>query len=274
LWDFLLKILRIQQFGLFSEPFIYEVLYPYCQGELLILLSNALTTGESFDSLHARLLQHFITTRQLSQLRTENYENVHDEGESLANYIQTIKDATLVLRITETETEVVSRILEGLTPTQRARFVFQAPPNNFKKLEQLAVVDRNIPYSDETPTHLVAAARVNAVPRLRRQGSYPFHGVKANSKVKTSYISIVGKLVIAQRLFFLQGAMQKESNYLWDANMTRQREENKSGVGEWFTTPRRSSSSKVTDSCSTRFRFCTIADLSSLSAVKSGGRRI
>ena len=96
---FLLKILRIRQFGLFAEHIIYEVLYPYCQGELLIVLSNALTMKKSFDSFHAPLLQNFITTRQLSQLRTEKYERVQLEGESLANYIQAIKDAVLVLRI-------------------------------------------------------------------------------------------------------------------------------------------------------------------------------
>ena len=67
------------------------------------MLSNALTMKKSFDSFHAPLLQHFITTRQLSQLRTEKYERVQLEGESLANYIQAIKDAALVLRITETE---------------------------------------------------------------------------------------------------------------------------------------------------------------------------
>ena len=54
-----INLLCIRQFGLFSEPIIYEVLYPYCQGEPLIVLSNALTRKEPFDSFHARLLQTF-----------------------------------------------------------------------------------------------------------------------------------------------------------------------------------------------------------------------
>jgi hypothetical protein len=34
--------------------------------------------------------------------------------------------------------------------TQRARFVFQAPPKNLAQLEHLIVVDRNITYADGT----------------------------------------------------------------------------------------------------------------------------
>jgi hypothetical protein len=73
---------------------------------------------------------------------------VQKEGESLANYIQAVRDAALILRIVETEAQVVGRIVEGLTPTQRARFVFQAPPTSYAQLEPSVIVDRNINYAD------------------------------------------------------------------------------------------------------------------------------
>jgi hypothetical protein len=135
LWDFLLKIIRIRQVGLIEVPTIYELMYPYCRGEALALLTQALVASEPFDAFHARFLKRFIPARQFSHLRFEKYERVQREGESLAKYIQAVRDAALILWIVETEAQVVERIVEGLTPTQRARFVFQAPPTNYTLLE-------------------------------------------------------------------------------------------------------------------------------------------
>ena len=47
-----------------------------------------------------------------------------------------------MLRINESEAQVVERVVEGLTPTKRARFVFQPPPSSFRHLELLAIVRR------------------------------------------------------------------------------------------------------------------------------------
>jgi hypothetical protein len=131
LCDFLQKVLKIRQVGQMTEPTIYEIMCPYCRGELLAFVTNAITARERFNFFHARLLRQFIPSRQLSQLRTEKYERVQVEGKSLATYLQSVRNAALVLRISENEALVVERIVEGLTPTQRARFVFQAPPSTF-----------------------------------------------------------------------------------------------------------------------------------------------
>jgi hypothetical protein len=56
LCDFLLKVIRMSQIGQITSPTIYEILYPHCRGEILGLLSQALTASESFDAFHARLL--------------------------------------------------------------------------------------------------------------------------------------------------------------------------------------------------------------------------
>jgi hypothetical protein len=84
-------------------------------------------------------------------------------GEPLPRYIQSIRDAALVFQINDTESQVVARIVEGLTPSQRARFVFQASPNNFQDFEQLVVLDRNITYAEKTRKIPAATVRVNAV---------------------------------------------------------------------------------------------------------------
>jgi hypothetical protein len=67
------------------------------------MLTQALTTVESFDSFHARLLRHCVPVRQLAQLRVEKYERVQAKGEQLAMYIQSVRDAALIFQINETE---------------------------------------------------------------------------------------------------------------------------------------------------------------------------
>jgi hypothetical protein len=131
LCDLLLKVLKVRQMSQMTEQTIYEIMYSYYLGELLAPVTNSITDMESFEFFHVRLLRQFIPSKQISQLRTEKYERVQYEGESLATYVQSVRDAALVLRISENEAQVVQRIVEGLTQTQRARFVFQAPLPSF-----------------------------------------------------------------------------------------------------------------------------------------------
>jgi hypothetical protein len=97
LCDFVLKVLKIRQVGQMTEPTIYETMYPYCRGELLALVTNAITAMESFDFFHAPLLGRFILSRQISQLRMEKYERVQPEGEALVTYVQSVRYVALVL---------------------------------------------------------------------------------------------------------------------------------------------------------------------------------
>jgi hypothetical protein len=112
LWEFLVKATRLCQIGHFNSPVIYEMLYADCKGEALELLVQALTQNVQFDTFHARLIRQFIPERQLVQLRTERYERVQAEGEYLGNYIQDIREAVLVLRISEPEPQMVRLMLE------------------------------------------------------------------------------------------------------------------------------------------------------------------
>jgi hypothetical protein len=68
LCDFLLKILKIRQVGQMPDQTIFEIMYPYCRGELLAFVTNTLTVRESFEHFHARLLGQFIPARQIPQL--------------------------------------------------------------------------------------------------------------------------------------------------------------------------------------------------------------
>jgi len=125
------QVLKIRQIGQMTESTIYEIMYPCCRSELLAFVTQAITTRQKLENFRASLLGQFIPSRQMSQLRAERYEIVQFEGEPFATYVQSIRDAALVLRIKENEKQFVERTVEGITSIQRARFVFQAPPASF-----------------------------------------------------------------------------------------------------------------------------------------------
>jgi hypothetical protein len=74
----------------------------------------------------------------------------------LENYIQSIRDVAIVLNINESESQVLQQIVEGLNPTQRARFVFQGPAVSFKHLDYGR---RNITFTDQTREPVVSTSR-------------------------------------------------------------------------------------------------------------------
>ena len=61
------------------------------------IVTNAIAAEESFETFHAPILEQVMPKRQLSQLRTEKHVTVHCEGESLAIYLRSIRDAALVI---------------------------------------------------------------------------------------------------------------------------------------------------------------------------------
>jgi hypothetical protein len=144
-----LKCINISSFGQINSSIIYEILYPFCRGEMIESLIKAINDKETLDQFHDRVLRQFVPNRLLQQLRVEEYERVQRLDEPLSMYIRAVRDAALVLRISETEWQTVARIVEGLTPEQRARFLFQEIPTTFQQLEKLAVVDRNVMYADQ-----------------------------------------------------------------------------------------------------------------------------
>jgi hypothetical protein len=148
LWEFLLKILRIPLVGQLNVTNIYDIIYPYCRGEMFASVMQAFRMKEEFDRFHARILKQFVPSCQLVQLQVERYELVQAQGETFAVYVQSIKDATAVLHIAEGEKEIVSRLVDGLPSTQRACFVFHEPPSSSAQLGRLSVVDRSVAYAD------------------------------------------------------------------------------------------------------------------------------
>jgi hypothetical protein len=119
----------------------------------------------------------------LTQLRVEKYERVQQSGETFAAYFQAIRDAAAVLRVTDSEERTVGRVIEGLTPVQRARFMFQQRPSTFAQMEQLAVVDRNTAYADHIRGAGVSAAGYGVKPDVANVASPHSHQSARNVSV-------------------------------------------------------------------------------------------
>jgi len=189
LYEFLLKVIHLRQVSQVRVPKRYELLYPHCEGEALVLLRQALANAEEFDSFHSHLLEHRVPERQLSQLKLFRYERGQRGGENFVKHSQAIQDTALVLRICESETQITKRILEGLTTSQRARFVFQSAPTNLQELERLFVIDRNRSYMEQgnrssshvTGIHAVQTDYSTPKVRARQAAGERYHSDKTVS---------------------------------------------------------------------------------------------
>jgi len=142
------------------------------------------------------------------------YERLQEEGESLEVYVNAIKDAALVLRINDSEAELVVRIVEGFTSNQRTQLIFQSPPSTFEQLEKLAAVERNISFVDNYRKSRVASTTTNAAQRL--QGHRPIQyrtGMVNNSQLpgKRNVCFNCGKPGHIQRHCFLRPAQQRKN---------------------------------------------------------------
>jgi hypothetical protein len=121
LLDFLLKAHTISEVGRITAPTIFEMLYPCCKGELLACLRQSLVRGDNFDQFHEKVLHTFIPSRVLSRLRLDRYERMQKPSESLADYCQAVREAALMLRVGESEEQIVARIVDGFSVAQRGR---------------------------------------------------------------------------------------------------------------------------------------------------------
>jgi hypothetical protein len=109
------------------------------------------------------------------------------------------------LRIKELEAQVVQRIIEGLNPTQHARFVFLGPVNIFNDLERLIVVDRNIAFAHQTRERADASSREASVQAktVDVTSNSPRKGpIKAPTTGKRPVYSHRGKLIHIRRNCF------------------------------------------------------------------------
>jgi stress-induced morphogen len=86
---------------------------------------------------HGDVLRFFIPKRLFEKLKQFMFGRVQRKDESFSSYVNSVKDAAVVLQLPVSENEIVSNIVEGLNPTQRSRFVFKLLSDNLAALDRL-----------------------------------------------------------------------------------------------------------------------------------------
>jgi hypothetical protein len=149
LLDFFRKVIKIRTLCPISERALFEVIYPNCREPLCARVSVALNSNLTFAQFHGDVLRFPIPKRLFEKLKQDVFGRLQREDESFPSYVNSVEDAAVVLQLPVSEKEIVSNIVEGLSPAQRSRFVFQLPPDNLGALDRLCVCDQNILFSDE-----------------------------------------------------------------------------------------------------------------------------
>ena len=98
---------------------------------------------------HREVLGAFVPGRLMEQLRHRHFYRVQSRGESLAQFVHSIRDTARTLGLGLSEEEVVQIILEGVSPQERLRLVFAERPRRFVDLDRLCVMSKDIQTSDE-----------------------------------------------------------------------------------------------------------------------------
>lgn len=148
LLQFLGVLLRVRDFPGMTEADTLQVAYPYCRSPLTELLIQCMGSGATFDEFHRTALETFIPGRMKERLCQERLYRLQNPGETLASFVSNIKWVAKVLRVGLLESEIVSTILEGITPEERSRLVFSSRPSTFADLDKLSVTSRMVAYTD------------------------------------------------------------------------------------------------------------------------------
>ena len=147
---FLGIVLQLSDFpGVFDDALL-ALIYPYCRCSLAERVVNTLRCGGSIDSLHGEGLDSFIPSQRCDQLRLNLFYQVQANGESLSDFVYSIRNSARILRLGLAENDIVQVILEVVTPQERSRLVFAGRPGCFADLERLCVKSRNIQANDES----------------------------------------------------------------------------------------------------------------------------
>jgi hypothetical protein len=136
LFQFLQKVIGIRTVLNVTDSVLLQVIYPYCRNTLNTRIQYTLCNGWSFNQLHEDVICSFVPRRRFDRLR-QMFGRLQREAESLAAYVESIRQAALVLRLSLSETEIVANIIDGLSKSQRSRLIFKTPPVTSQDLEQL-----------------------------------------------------------------------------------------------------------------------------------------
>lgn len=173
LLDFLPTVIKIRTFFSIPDKTLLEIIYSYCRESLSGRVNAALVASLTFGQFHMDLLRFFVPRRMFDVLKQDLFGRLQGQDESFSAYVNSIKDTATILQLPVSEGEIVANILEGLSPGQRTRFVFQPCPDSLEALDRICVHDQNISFADQSRsrarTSLVFSPRVPVAVNNERQ---------------------------------------------------------------------------------------------------------
>lgn len=156
--------------------------YPLAKGRLTEFIGDVLKLQGTLKDLRQRIIGEKIPTRVLRELERLHFWQSQYTDETLTDYVDRVKTARIALQMDISEEEVVSTIVEGLRPEDRARAIFNVKPLSFEQLDHLINSIGGLKLiDDQRVSNLNSELRVR-VPR--RQGLDPDHGKINEAKVR------------------------------------------------------------------------------------------
>ena len=111
-------------------------------------VAEVMRRKEGVDEFHRVVLRMFIPSRLMEQLRHRHFYRVQARGETLAQYVQRIREIARILGMGMSEEEVVQHILDGVSADDRLRLVFAQRPQWFADLDRLCVMTEAMQMTD------------------------------------------------------------------------------------------------------------------------------
>jgi hypothetical protein len=148
LLQFLTKVLEMRDhFGL-PDRQVFDIIYPRCLEPLRARVNFALSQRFTVDQFQGDVLEHLVPRCLFDNLKQELFGRLQRADESFTAYVTSLKQAARVLKLPLTQREVIDNIVDGLSPQQRSRFVFEARPVTWADIDRLCIHYCNMSFTD------------------------------------------------------------------------------------------------------------------------------
>jgi hypothetical protein len=134
-------------FGLPDQQLL-DIIYPRCFEPLRAHVNFALSQRLTVDQFQENVLEHLVQRRLFYNLKQELFGRLQRADESFTAYVTSLRQVARVLKLPLTEREIIDNIVDGLSPQQRSRFVFEIRPATWADIDRLCIHYRNMSFAE------------------------------------------------------------------------------------------------------------------------------
>lgn len=122
---------------------LWALLYPLTDSCLRSLVGQALKEGMSFKTFREKIIKLELPFRWYLELEQEFLWRIQGEGETLRQYIDRVRVASLALNPSMNEEQVVCNVIEGFLPQHRTSLLVLGRPRDWETLlKQVKDIER------------------------------------------------------------------------------------------------------------------------------------